>query len=458
MVKFECKNCKKIFNKKSTYINHTEYKKYPCVSNIKNKYCLEIKDNGAKEVNNDKSNDINNKIFGANDYIGANKNKNIDNIELKKEKIMCKFCCKIFLYNKNLNKHIREERCEVLKLQNQQKENIFINLVKEDEINNQTNNKLNKISESDDKNQILLLFNELKEMKNIFETKLTEQKILLEKESYEKKIINEKILELEKNNLELQKLNYKLQNKMDKIVLKNKVKINKNSNINITNTKNSNNTQNITNNLIVNNHPIKLVDFGKEDLNKISHNIFIDTIKSQGTGLYNKALEGIHFNKDYPENQNIYISDFNRDKVMIYKNEKWIIDNWDTIFPVLLEKVVQFGYDKNEFLKDCDYKLDGKKFNKQMIKNGMRWYKLLYGEEPDVEYFELDENDRPEIDEETYNDYLEMQEFRKKHPKKETELNLKNKMKMNIYNKRELPIENYKKIANINLEKFKKIE
>jgi hypothetical protein len=286
----------------------------------------------------------------------------------------------------------------------------------------------------------------------------------LEKESYEKKIINEKILELEKNNLELQKLNYKLQNKMDRIVLKNKVKINKNSNsnsnsnINITNTKNSNNTQNITNNLIVNNHQIKLVDFGKEDLNKISHNIFIDTIKSQGTGLYNKALEGIHFNKDYPENQNIYISDFNRDKVMIYKNEKWIIDNWDTIFPVLLEKVVQFGYDKNEFLKDCDYKLDGKKFNKQMIKNGMRWYKLLYGEEPDVEYFELDENDRPEIDEETYNDYLEMQEFRKRHPKKETELNLKNKMKMNIYNKRELPIENYKKIANINLDKFKKIE
>ncbi len=93
---------------------------------------------------------------------------------------------------------------------------------------------------------------------------------------------------------------------------------------------------------------------------------------SQGAGLYNKAIDGIHFNKDYPENQNIYISDINRGKVMIYKNEKWIIDNWqsdfshqpcftrDNIFPNLLDKVIQFGYDKEQFLADYNYKLDGK--------------------------------------------------------------------------------------------------
>ncbi len=33
---------------------------------------------------------------------------------------------------------------------------------------------------------------------------------------------------------------------------------------------------------------------------------------------------------------------------MIYKNEKWIIDNWDNIFPDLLDKVIQFGYDSQE--------------------------------------------------------------------------------------------------------------
>ncbi len=95
-----------------------------------------------------------------------------------------------------------------------------------------------------------------------------------------------------------------------------------------------------------------------------------------------------------------------------------------------------------------------------MIKNGMRWYKLLSGDEPDVEYFEFDPEDRPEIDEETYQDYLEMQEFRKKHPKKQLENHVKNKMKLNIYNKREITIDNYKKINNgdNNFDNIKKIE
>ena len=85
-----------------------------------------------------------------------------------------------------------------------------------------------------------------------------------------------------------------------------------------------------------------------------------------------------------------------------------------------------------------------------MIKNGIRWYKLLSGDEPDIDYFTLEPEDRPQIDPETYNDYIEMQEFRKKHPKKETESNIKNKVKLNIYNKRELPIENFKKIESLN--------
>ena len=362
---------------------------------------------------------------------------------------------------------MREERCEILKLQKQQKENIFINLIKEDEINNETKTKLNKIeleteksekiinpnrktkindkmTVKNDNEQILLLFNELKEMKCI-----------LQKETFEKKVINDKLLELEKNNLELQKQNIKLQNKMNKIVLKNKVKTNKSLNSN--NSFNTTNTQHITttNTVINNNNPIiKLVNFGSEDLSKISHTVFIDTIRTQGTCLYNKAIEGIHFNTSYPENQNIYISDFNRDKVMIYKNEKWFLDNWDNIFPELLEKIIQFGYDKNEFLEECGYRIGDIRFNKQMIKNGIRWYKLLDTNAPDLEYFELEPEDRPEINEDIYNDYLEMYNFRQRHPKKEAETNIKNKMKLNIYNKREIPIDNYKKITNIDMSKL----
>jgi hypothetical protein len=110
-----------------------------------------------------------------------------------------------------------------------------------------------------------------------------------------------------------------------------------------------------------------------------------------------------------------------------------------------LDKVVLFGYNKKQFLHDCNYNIDGKRFNKQMIHNAMRWYKLLDNEETYIKYFELDEEDKPEIDEQTYNDYLEMLEFRKNILKNLPSSLLKtkqNKMKFNIYNKREIPINN----------------
>ena len=408
MVNYSCDNCDKLFKQKAQWIYHMNNKKYPCIKN--------------------------NNISGVN--IGVNIGVN------------CKYCFKLFTRPYNLKRHIEEERCEVLKLQKQQKENISINLIEEEKIVNQTKKELNKIPKNnniikDDTNQmdflvkqIKLLNDKLEEQKIEFEKKLEKQKkqqqIKKHKIEIEEKLklMNEKQIELEKNNLELKKTNGKLQNKMNKIVNKNKI----------------NNTQNITNNTIINNNGVKLVNFGSEDLDKINYNIFIDTIKSQGASLYNKAIDGIHFNKEHPENQNIYISDFNRDKVMIYKDEKWFLDNWDNIFPILLEKVIQFGYDKEQFLYDCNYKTDGKNFNKQMIRNAMRWYKLLDTNAPDIEYFELDKEDRPEIDDKTYNDYLEMQEFRKKHPQKQTESNVKNKLKLYIYNKREIPISNWKQI------------
>ena len=55
----------------------------------------------------------------------------------------------------------------------------------------------------------------------------------------------------------------------------------------------------------------------------------------------------------------------------------------------------------------------------------------------------MDPDDRPEIDETTYNEYYEMYQFRQRHPRKDREPNIKNKMKLNMYNKREIPINNF---------------
>ncbi len=95
------------------------------------------------------------------------------------------------------------------------------------------------------------------------------------------KLMTDRYNELEKKHNEVIKINEKLQTKMNKIVNKNKI---------TNNTTNSNSNNNITN-TVINNPIIKLVNFGSEDLSKISHNVFIDTIKSQGAGLYNKAID-----------------------------------------------------------------------------------------------------------------------------------------------------------------------
>jgi hypothetical protein len=427
MKEYSCEKCGKIFKQKCHWVTHTTNKKYPCIT----------KEELLKK-------------HGVNGELGLGVNTIVMNENVQEElnypiqKISCRFCFKSFTRQDNLKRHIRNEKCEILRLQKEQKKNIFINLIEEEKIITQTKKDLKDINnigkEIIENNQIEFLMCQI----NLLNEKLEKQKIESDKKiklltnkqkkdtEEQIKIMTERYNELEKNNKELTKTNQKLQKKMCKIVTKNNI----------------NNSGNTTNNTVINNPVIKLVNFGQEDLDNISYKVFIDTIKSQGAGLYNKAIEGIYFNRDYPENQNIYISDINRSKVMIYRDEKWLLENWDTVYPELLNKVIQFGYDKNEFLKDCGYKVGDTRYNQQMIKNGMKWYKLLDDATPDVDYFELEENDRPKIDEQTYNEYLEMYKFRQRHPKNERESNIKNKMKLNMYNKREIPINNYKKIEN----------
>jgi hypothetical protein len=403
MVVYTCQKCNKNFKQKSHWDSHVKNKKHPCVE-----YLPKI-------------------ISGAAPEPGSSESK-----VLKKD-ITCQYCKKVFKYNKNLNRHIGEHRCEILKLQKQQKENIFVSLLNVEKINNDANQEINKLNDDTD---IKKLIDEMKEMKEQIKNQKKEFEKMSKNYEDTEKIMKQKYKNLENNNIKLQKTNHKLQNKIENIVNKNNININ---NINNNNTNNG---------IIINNPTIKLVDFGKEDLDKMSYLVFIDAIKSQGLGLFNKTIEGIHFNKDYPENHNIYISDINREKVMVYKNEKWLLDNWNTIFNNLLEKVIKFGYDKDEFLRDCDFTVENIKYNKEMIKKSMKWFKLLDDYQPDIEYFELDIDDRPKISEELQKEYEEMYQFRKKHPKKETENILKNRVKINLYNKKSIPINTFKNLIN----------
>ena len=239
----------------------------------------------------------------------------------------------------------------------------------------------------------------------------------LEKEGIFKKLLNE-----------YEKIKNELQEK-EKIIIdlkKNYENLEKSMNNNIINNISH------TNNIQINN--INLVSHGKEDLSKIDYKVYLDAMKKTGPLLFEKLLEGIHFNPNYPENHNIYLSDFNREKCMIFNNEKWILENYDNIYPNLISKFIEFGYDKEEASK---YFFENGKINQtgmNVINNGMKWIKLIDEYATHLEYNENNED---------YNlskipdGIIEMIEFRKKHKKEDFDKNLKIKLKNYLYNNRE---------------------
>ena len=139
-------------------------------------------------------------------------------------------------------------------------------------------------------------------------------KLLLDKDREN----NERIVKLEKQNK-------MLMDKIDKLIsLKENSKSSKtiNNNQNITNDNKTitNNLSNSNNNTQNNN--IVMVNFGKEDLSIIDEKLFIDRIIKKntvsGVKIPDEVLKIIHFNPIYPQLSNIYISDINREKCMVW--------------------------------------------------------------------------------------------------------------------------------------------
>ncbi len=289
MVNYFCPTCNKEFNKKSNYINHVENKKKPCKINE-----LNMHQNAPKCTKNaPKCTQINH----VNDKIINEKVK-----EDTKKGYICNFCNISFTRSTTLKRHLIE-RCKVRKEELQEKEAIFQELLKQNELLKNQNEKLN--------NQLI------EQNKLIIE--------LLEK----------------KNN-------------------KDKFK-------NIQNNKNIKNQNNGTINNII-------IQHGKEDLTKIENKVFFDAfLKYTGAKIPEKIIEGIHFNSEYPEFKNIYISDINREKVMVYNGIDWILTPSNNITSNLLEKSI--GFSENRY-DEIDKKiLNQQKKNK--IENGLKIMELM---------------------------------------------------------------------------------
>jgi hypothetical protein len=286
MVKRYCPKCNAEFNRKSSYDNHMN-KKYDCII---------IKSNSNEEKTDQtllcgivqKSC----RIMQNTNNESKNIKDNIKNI-LKPTNtfICCSFCNKNFSSKSTLTRHIKEN-CKIKKESDNEKENIF--------------------------------------------------KLLLEKDKENKEKINQ-----------LEKQNKLLMDKIDKLInikknSKSSKTINNNNNLNnITNMTNSNNTTNTQNNQII------MINYGKEDLNLIDKQLFIDRVIKKninGVQIPDEVLKMIHFNPLYPQMSNIYISDINRDKCMIYDSGVWKLSSIDNI-PQIMNKVCIFSNKQIEILK-----------------------------------------------------------------------------------------------------------
>jgi hypothetical protein len=129
MVVYICKNCKKEFNKKSNYLNHIENKKKPC-EQIK----LKMHQNAPKCTGNAPKCTEENPIFDT-DY-------NEKEYKEPNNGYICNFCKTSFTRSTTLKRHLLE-RCKIRKEEIREKEEIFQELLKQNILLKDQNEKLN---------------------------------------------------------------------------------------------------------------------------------------------------------------------------------------------------------------------------------------------------------------------------------------------------------------------------
>jgi hypothetical protein len=291
MTEFVCGNCNKNFTCKRNLNNHIE-KKNDC-----KQFCVFTAEIRRKPQNCAEKNA---KIIKK-DIQQLNNNK-------------CNYCNKEFSRHDVLKRHI-DIYCKVKKEQKEEKEIIFKQLLYQEKQNE-------SIKEQN------------KELQNRIIELINQNKLLLEQQQ-------RKDSEIDKKNEQI----------IDLIKEIKKPKINK-SKCNIINSNSNNNSNN--NNTINNTVNIQIAQFGKENFNEIDKKHFEKIIRNPrilGVKVPEEILKMLHFNPDYPQFQNFYVSDFNRDRIMVHDGNTWILETPDKIKSVL-EQIITFSKEKLEEYKD----------------------------------------------------------------------------------------------------------
>jgi hypothetical protein len=124
--------------------------------------------------------------------------------------------------------------------------------------------------------------------------------------------------------------------------------------------------QNIENNTNVENMnvegDVKVVKFGEENLSYISDDTFKKII-GRGFKSLEEFMNHVHFNKDHPENHNIYVASMKDGHVVTFDGKKWNVGIADQVLDDIIQQKSDILEDKYDEIVDKLSPMESKKFN-----------------------------------------------------------------------------------------------
>jgi hypothetical protein len=110
---------------------------------------------------------------------------------------------------------------------------------------------------------------------------------------------------------------------------------------------------------------VKVVKFGEENLSYISDDTFKKII-GRGFKSLEEFMNHVHFNKDHPENHNIYVASMKDGHVVTYDGKQWKVGLADQMLDDLIQQKSDILEEKYDELSDKLSPMESKKFNNFM--------------------------------------------------------------------------------------------
>jgi hypothetical protein len=129
--------------------------------------------------------------------------------------------------------------------------------------------------------------------------------------------------------------------------------------VNINNNNNNKNNGTINNGILNNTTINNIVQFGKEDISKFNIKDMMNNFtKSTGGNIYPNMLRYINLNPNFPENNNICMTDLAREIVKIYNGTKFVSKKFKNVKDEILNTI------NNHIMNMCDTYMEDPKIKK----------------------------------------------------------------------------------------------